>query len=154
MRFEDVIKSSNFRDEKHKATIHLIYTAYWLKNQISKEMKTNGVTLEQFNILRILNGRHPEQMCIKDIADRMIEKSSNVPRIIDRLIVKKLVKRATSKVDKRETLVSLTEKGMVILTDTNRITEFLTNSVVGLNDEEALALNTLLEKMRSRDLHG
>ncbi len=150
MRLEEAIKTTRFADEKHKASLNLLYTTYWLKNQISKEMKSNGLTFEQFNIMRILRGSHPEQMCIKDIADRMIEKSSNVPRIIDRLIIKKLVKRTTSKVDKRETLVSLSDKGMLTLEDASKLTHHLTSNVIGLNEEEAFTLNELLEKMRFR----
>ena len=150
MRLEEAIKTTRFADEKHKASLNLLYTTYWLKNQISKEMKANGLTFEQFNIMRILRGSHPEQMCIKDIADRMIEKSSNVPRIIDRLIVKKLVKRTTSKVDKRETLVSLSEKGMLVLEDTSKLTHHLTSEIIGLNEDEAHMLNELLEKLRIR----
>ena len=152
MRLEEVVKSTRFRDEKHKVSVNLLYTAYWLKNQISKEMKANGLTFEQFNIMRILKGSHPEQMCIRDIADRMIEKSSNVPRIIDRLIVKKFVKRTTSKIDKRETLISLTEKGIEVLEAASKLTIHLTSEVVGLTEEEAYLLNELLEKMRNKEV--
>ena len=151
MRLEDAIKTTRFNDEKHKAALNLMYTSYWFKNQISKEMKANGLTFEQFNILRILRGSHPENMCIRDIADRMIEKSSNVPRIIDRLIVKKLVKRSTSRVDKRETLITLTEKGMAVLEETSKLTNHLTTDVIGLNEEDAIMLNKLLEKMRNEE---
>ena len=85
-----------------KAGLNILYTAWWLKTVTSKELKEFGLTHEQYNVLRILKGRHPEQLCVKNIACRMIEKNSNVPRIIDRLELKKLVKRATSAEDKEK----------------------------------------------------
>ena len=93
---------------------------------MSKELKGYGLTHEQYNVLRILKGKYPEQMCVRDIACRMIEKSSNVPRIIDRLEVKKLVKRSTSPNDKRETVITLTQAGINILAiTTDKINKLL-----------------------------
>ncbi|MBC7553453.1 MAG: winged helix DNA-binding protein [Taibaiella sp.] len=151
MILEEAIKTSHFSDETHKATINVMYTAYWLKDHLSKAIKSNGITIEQYNVLRILRGKHPEKMCIKDIAGRMIEKSSNVPRIIDRLLIKKLVKRTTSKIDKRETLISITQNGLLLLDVTTKEITDVTNLVTGLSEEEAAMLNTLLEKMRLKD---
>jgi DNA-binding MarR family transcriptional regulator len=87
-------------------------------------------------------------MCVKDIASRIVEKSSNVPRIIDRLVLKKLVKRATSKEDKRETLISLTEKGIATIEQARKLIDDVTHDIVHINEEEAKMLNDILEKMR------
>ena len=149
MKLEDAIKTTRFTNEKHRASLNVIYTAYWLKDQLSTAMKSNGITTEQYNILRILKGKYPEKMCVKDISNRMIEKSSNVPRIIDRLVIKKLVKRSTSRQDKRETLVALTESGIKLLTDSNEIVNNVNETYINLTEEEAQNLNNLLEKMRN-----
>lgn len=118
---------------------------------MSRELKEFGLTHEQYNVLRILKGKHPELMCVKDIACRMIEKSSNVPRIIDRLEVKKLVKRAASANDKRETVISLTQSGIVVLqASTERINTVFEANVM-MEEGEACALNNLLEKMRENE---
>lgn len=148
MKLEEAIKSSRFTDEQHRATVNLLYSAYWLKTKLSITLKECGLTLEQHNVLRILRGSHPNQMCVKDIASRIVEKSSNVPRIIDRLVAKKLVKRVQSKEDKRETLVSLTEKGISTIEDAKKEVEKLTKEIVNLTADEATTINTLLEKMR------
>ena len=148
MKLEDVLKTSKFADERHKATLNILYTAYWLKNNFSTVLKEAGITMEQFNVLRILKGKHPEQMCVKDIASRIIERNSNVPRIIDRLIVKKLVKRTPSKEDKRETLVSLTDKGLKQLEEANKVLDSMDAQTNGIDNEDARVLNELLEKMR------
>ena len=131
-----------------KAGLNILYTAWWLKTIMSKELKEYGLTHEQYNVLRILKGRFPEQMCVKDIACRMIEKNSNVPRIIDRLEVKKLVKRSTSAEDKRETVITITQAGINILEmSTGRINK-LYEETVTMDEKAAVALNELLEQVR------
>ena len=147
MKLEEAIKSK-FANQKHKATLNVLYTAYWLRHKFSTTLKEEGLTLEQYNVLRILKGKHPEQLCVKDIGGRIIEKSSNVPRIIDRLVLKKLAKRAPSKEDKRETLVSITEKGISLLMNATMRVDKITEEVTGLDENDALMLNELLEKMR------
>ena len=128
-----------------------MYTSYWLKTHVNAVLKDNGLTIEQFNVLRILKGKHPEQMCVKDIGSRMIEKSSNVPRIIDRLLIKKLVKRTTSKEDKRETLISLTDDGLKQVESSNILVDAMQKRISGLDDRDATLLSELLEKMRTTD---
>ncbi len=148
MKLEEAIKSNRFTDERHKATIDMLYTAYWLKTSFSAVFKTQGLTMEQHNVLRILRGSHPGEMCVKDIASRIVERNSNVPRIIDRLVIKKLVKRTTSKEDKRETLVSLTDKGISVIDIARQVVDEIMEDIVKISDEEAKTLNDILEKMR------
>jgi DNA-binding MarR family transcriptional regulator len=148
MKLEEAIKSNKFISEKQKAAINLLYTGYWLKSSYSNNLKDENLTLEQYNVLRILKGKHPEQMCVKDIASRIVEKNSNVPRIIDRLVAKNLASRTTSKIDKRETLVSLTDEGIEMLERANPLTWKVTSGMKSLSEEDAKALNELLEKMR------
>ena len=147
MKLEEAIKSSRFTDEKHKAAINVLYTAYWLKNSFSAAIKKEDLTVEQYNVMRILKGKHPEAMCVKDIGSRIIEKSSNVPRIIDRLVTKKLAKRSPSKIDKRETLVLLTDKGMNVLAKATALIDQIHNNT-GMDEKDAMVLNELLEKLR------
>ena len=109
------------------------------------------MTMEQFNVMRILKGKHPEPMCVRDIASRMIEKNSNVPRILDRLVAKKLVKRTVSKADKRETLIALSETGIAQLEDANMIMDSMSDKLVSLTEEDALLLNDILDRMRSSE---
>ncbi|MBE2288930.1 MAG: MarR family transcriptional regulator [Chitinophagaceae bacterium] len=151
MRLEDAIKSNKFRDEKHKASLNVLYTAYWLKSNFTQVFKACGLTMEQHNVLRILKGMHPEPMCVKEIGARILEKNSNVPRIIDRLVAKKLVKRAQSKQDKRETMISLTEKGIEVIDHARKEIDTYANSLINMNEDDARSLNELLEKMRSNE---
>lgn len=151
MKLEEALRTNNFLDLRHKASLNVLYTSYWLKTEFSQAIKSMNLTMEQFNILRILKGSHPRHMCVKDIASRMLEKSSNVPRIVDRLLLKGLVERTTSEEDKRETLVSLTEKGCLELEKANGLVDSLYTGIIGINESEAEQLNNLLEKMRVKE---
>ncbi len=148
VKLETAIRSNKFQSEVQKAGLNILYTAWWLKTAASRELKDFGLTHEQYNVLRILKGKYPEQMCVIDVASRMIEKSSNVPRIIDRLELKKLVSRATSVVDKRETVITLTREGLSLLERSNKRVTLLFDELMDIGLEEAQALNGLLEKVR------
>lgn len=152
MKLEEALKTNKFVNEKHRATLNLIYTSYWLRDSLSKKLKDElGMTVEQHNVLRILKGSHPKQMCVKDIASRLVERSSNVPRIIDRLVTKKLVKRVQSKEDKRETLILLTDLGIEVTATARQLVELETNRMVNLTEKEAVILNGLMEKLREEN---
>ena len=148
VKLEQAIKSTKFKSEVQKAGLNILYTAWWLKTIMSKELKEYGLTHEQYNVLRILKGRFPDQMCVRDIACRMIEKSSNVPRIIDRLEVKKLVKRSTSAEDKRETVITITQAGINILDMTTTRIDNMYAKTVSMDEDSAKTLNNLLEHLR------
>lgn len=152
VKLEQAIQSSKFKNEMHKASLNILYTAWWLKTQMSKVLKEFGLTHEQYNVMRILKGKYPEQMCVKDISCRMIEKSSNVPRIIDRLVLKKLVKRADSPTDKRETVITLTQAGIAVLAASTESVNQLMEQMVQIETAEAQELNRLLERMRGTEV--
>ncbi len=151
MKLEQAIQSTNFKNENHKAVLNVMYTAWWLKTIMSRELKQFGLTHEQYNVLRILRGKSPNDMCVKDIAGRMIEKSSNVPRIIDRLVLKKLVKRTTDANDKRHTVMSLTAAGLNILELSTQRINSVFDQHVKLNESDATKLNELLEIIRQQE---
>jgi DNA-binding MarR family transcriptional regulator len=151
VKLEQAIKSSKFRNETHKAGLNILYTAWWLKTIMSRELKACGITQEQYNVLRILKGKDPEEMCVKDIAGRMIEKSSNVPRIIDRLVAKKLVKRATDSHDKRHTVMSLTESGKKLLDHSTKSINQVLDEMIEMKETDAQQLNQLLEQVRKKE---
>jgi len=151
VKLEEAIQSNKFKSEVHKAGLNILYTAWWLKTVSCRELKEFGLTHEQYNVLRILRGKHPQQMCVKDIACRMIEKNSNVPRIIDRLEIKKLVKRTQGEEDARQTVISLTQAGISILESSTTKVEDIMQEVMTLNNTDAHTLNTLLEKVREKE---
>ena len=152
VKLENALLTNKFSSEAQKATLNILYTAWWLKSITSKELKDFDLTHEQYNVLRILKGKYPDQLCVKDIARRMIEKSSNVPRIIDRLEIKKLVKRTVSESDKRETRITITKSGLSILESSTSKLNKAHNSIQTITEKEAEQLNCLLEKLRSTEV--
>ena len=151
MKLEDAIKSSKFKSEVQKAGLNVLYTAWWLKTLSVQELKTFGLTHEQYNVLRILKGKHPQLMCVKDIASRMIEKNSNVPRIVDRLEIKQFIKRTQGEIDGRQTVVTLTEKGIDVLNKATLKLDAIGDKSIAMTNEDAILLNDLLEKFRTKE---
>lgn len=148
MRIEEALKTTRFRSEPHKAILNLLYSAYWFNDNFNQMLKPFGITQEQFNVLRILRGSFPNALCVRDIASRMIEKSSNVPRILDRLARKEYIIRQQSSDDKRETNIVITPQALDLLKKMDVIVTESENNLINLTDEEAFTLNELLEKIR------
>jgi DNA-binding MarR family transcriptional regulator len=147
MTLEEAIKTSGFQNQRHKAAVNVMFTAYQLKSRISQVLKGYALTTEQYNVLRILKGSSPSPLCVKEIACRLIERNSNVPRIADRLELKKLVKRSVSPEDRRETLMQITTAGLNLLEVANKAIEAEQNKLVNLTEEQSAILNQLLEAM-------
>ena len=151
MKLEDAIKSNKFKNESHKASLNVLYTAWWLKTISANELKKFDLTHEQYNVLRILKGKHPDTMCVKDIACRMIEKNSNVPRIIDRLETKQLIERTQGETDGRQTVITLTQKGINILEQSTTALNNIWDSNLSITEAEATTISNLLEKLRTKE---
>jgi DNA-binding MarR family transcriptional regulator len=147
VNLEQAIQTKGFKSERHKAVVNLLFTAYHVKTHLSQVLKNYALTHEQYNVLRILKGSHPNPRCVRDIASRMIERNSNVPRIVDRLEIKKLVKRTVSPEDRRETLIQVSTAGLNLLDACSEALEKEQNNFVSLTEEQAANLNSLLESM-------
>jgi DNA-binding MarR family transcriptional regulator len=146
---EQDIKQKNFANEQVKANLNVLYTANWIYNKISSFLKPNNLTHEQFNVLRILRGSQPKNMCQKDILSRMIAPSSNVTLIITKLKTKKYIKVIQSEKDKREYVINITKEGLSVLNEMDKIFEQQKRNFNNLSDSEAFHLNALLDKIRS-----
>ena len=145
---EEEIKQSRFDNELLKANINIMFTANWLYNKISSILKPYNVTHEQFNVLRILKGSHPKNMCQKDILSRMIAPNSNVTLIIKKLVYKKLIQVLQSENDKREYQISITKTGLKLLEEIANGFKNKNDHFNKLNTSEAFHLNSLLDKLR------
>jgi len=148
MKLEDELQTNKFANEGQKAIINILFTSHWLRTRINGYLKPFDLTHEQYNVMRILKGKHPENMCVKDIGARLIEKNSNVPRILDRLERKRLIKRQQSKEDRRETITGLTENGLKLLEETNKSINENMNAMLKIDSKTAGNLNAILETIR------
>jgi DNA-binding MarR family transcriptional regulator len=147
MGIQEDINQSKFRNEYQKAGINLIYTFNWITEQMKNLFEKHGLTAQQFNILRILRGAG-QPLSTLQIRQRMLDKMSDTSRIVDRLIVKGLVKKITSKVDKRLVDVSITDKGKKLLAKLDGHQDEMDAVLSNLSDGEAKTLNKLLDKIR------
>lgn len=148
MRLEEELKATRFQDETHRAQLNILFTAAYIRARIASTLKPHGLSMEQFNVMRILRGAHGAPMLAKDISSRMLERNSNTTRIVDRLEAKGLVQRGTSSRDRRERPVMLTAKGVALLDKIDHSWEAHNPHTAPWTKEEALTVNVLLDKMR------
>jgi len=153
MRIEDEIKQPVFRNAYEKAIINLTYTAGWLEVRQTAAFKPFGLTLPQFNVLRILRGQHPRPATVALLIDRMLDKTSNASRIVDRLEEKQLVTRTVCPANRRTVDIRITEAGLALLMRLEA-DEVLEPTRLGLNsfsESELRQFNDLLDKLRAAD---
>ena len=148
MSLEQDIKQSEFKSPYSKAIINIIYTNNWLQSLQVEIFKPFDLTLQQYNVLRILRGQYPEPITVIAIIERMLDKMSNASRLVDKLLAKNLVIRKLCPNDRRAVDVLITEKGMNILAEIDKLQEKWEDQLHGLTENEALALSDLLDKMR------
>ena len=147
MKIEEEIKQSKFKSPYQKAVINLLFTANWLEDHHQQYFKNYGLTLQQFNILRILKGQHPKAISATEIKMRMLDKNSDVSRLLDRLEGKGLIDKATCESDKRAADISITTAGLEILKDLDHKQKDF-DAFLKLSAEEAEQLSNLLDKGR------
>jgi len=150
MKIEAVIKSNLVLDLPKKVILNIMYTQHIVGDDFSEILKPFDLSAEQFNVLRILRGQQgkPANMCL--IQERMIAKTSNTTRLVDKLLAKKLVTRNVCSDNRRKIEVTITEKGLEVLqqldaTVINHEQKFASN----LEESELIQLNELLEKYRT-----
>ena len=139
---------SGFINERVKANLNVLYTANWIYNQMSANLKPFGLTHEQFNVLRILRGKHPEFMNQKDILARMVAPNSNLTLIVKKLVDKNLIEVEQSAEDKRAYEINLTENGLLKLKELDEFIKSQKGNFSNLSESEAFHLNALLDKIR------
>jgi DNA-binding MarR family transcriptional regulator len=147
MRIEDEIKST-FKSEYHKLLVNLKLTSSRLGEGMQVSMKEFGLTSTQFNVLRILRGQKQIPASVGLIKSRMIERNSDVSRIIDRLLKKEFIIRTENKLDRRQKDVIISDKGLSVLSQIDSKEDQIKELVGHLSKKEVQQLNELLDKCR------
>ena len=148
MKLEEEISQKQFRNEYHKAAVNLVYTFNWLNNQNISLLKPLGITPQQFNILRILRGQYPNPATIKLIKERMLDKMSDASRLVEKLRIKGFVERNICSHDRRNVDVCITQEGLNLLEEIDKLDKEIDGKLSSLNEEEITQLNNLLDKLR------
>lgn len=118
---EEIRQTRPFRSRSQEAAIAVLRTADELRRHFSDVVEPHGVTLQQFNVLRILRGARGEPLPTLEIGERLIERTPGVTRLIDRLEEKGLVRRERSSEDRRRVDCSITEAGLALLADLDEV---------------------------------
>jgi DNA-binding MarR family transcriptional regulator len=151
VHLEDEIKQTTFQSEAHKAFLNVMYTSGWLLQRQQLAFKAYGLTAPQYNILRILRGQHPLPATVAMLIDRMLDKTSNASRIVDKLEEKKLATRTICPANRRAVDIHITEAGLRLLRQIDDDGKVDPNGC-GFNNltpSEQHQLNILLDKLRS-----
>lgn len=128
--------------------VNILFTSGWLNMNNHEILKSFGITVQQFNIMRILKGQHPHPVSINDLISRMLDKNSNASRLVEKLKQKEIAERKECPEDRRRVEVKLTEKGILLLKEIN---DKLENSPLyqeRVSPEEASEVNRILDKLR------
>lgn len=152
MGIEEDIKQPKFKSIFNKAIVNILFTNGWIQQKQIEIFKPYGLTAPQFNILRILRGQHPHPATVNLLIDRMLDKSSNASRIVDRLESKGLVIRRQCTHDRRAVDVLISDKGLALLEKVDKKQEEWEADIRNLTDDECQQLSFLLDKMRSKVL--
>jgi DNA-binding MarR family transcriptional regulator len=151
MKIEEVVKSNAIMGLSQKAVLNIIYTQNNINERLIEILKPYDLSNEQYNVLRILRGQkgNPANMCL--IQERMLAKTSNTTRLVDKLLLKELVTRKVCKENRRKIEVLITEKGLDILKELDpKVDNYEQNIVANLSSSELEQLNELLEKIRTK----
>jgi DNA-binding MarR family transcriptional regulator len=150
MKLENEIQQQKFKSIQQKLMVNLIYTTNWINAKHDVLFKGSQITIQQYNVLRILRGQFPNPCSIKLIKERMLDRMSDASRIVDKLNAKELLKRTEARNDRRCVDVAITEKGLQLLKSLDYIDETSEQLFNSLSSNEINMLNDLLDKLRDR----
>jgi len=128
--------------------LNLIYTTNWLTSKQDSLFKDSGITVQQYNVLRILRGQYPNPCSIKLIKERMLDRMSDTSRIVDKLYTKKLLERNECPNDRRSVNVVISNQGLELLKSLDYVDDLSKQNLKSLSEKEIDILNDLLDKLR------
>ncbi len=148
MSIETDIKQKKFKSPYQRLAVNLIYTTNWMLYQQLEFLREFDLTPQQFNVLRILRGQGSTPMKVNEITERMLDKTSNTSRLVDKLLSKELLIRKVCPSDRRAVDVVITQKGLELLKNMDPIMDKWEENMHSLSPEEAELLSKLLDKLR------
>ncbi|CAN5889862.1 MarR family transcriptional regulator [soil metagenome] len=149
MKLSELIKQEHFSSPSQEAVLNVQTTQAYLHSEIAATLESYGITPAQYNVLRILRGKYPETATCSYIGERLLDRTPDVTRLLDRLEKSGLVDRLRSSADRRVMLVSLTDSGRTLLKSLDQpVEDKLQRLTRHLSDGELRQLSNLLERVR------
>jgi len=145
----DLKQIKPFVDNQNKTFVNIVYTGNRLITITEEILKPFGIgTHQQYNILRILRGQYPNGLCLQDVKCRMLDKNSDVSRLVDRLVQNDLVSRIENPENRRKVDVRISQKGLDILSEIEPALKSLNSLFTGISESQLEELNTILDRIR------
>lgn len=154
MGISEDLKQSKFPSEASKAVVNAIYTGNWIVQQQQELLKPFGLTVQQYNVLRILRGQQGNPMTVLAITERMLDKMSNASRLVDKLVEKKLVLRRECPQDRRAVDVLILPAGLDLLTQVDQVQNDWGNHFDALGVKRLEEMNQILDEFRTVFSHN
>jgi len=149
MGIDQDIKQEKFTSEEQKALLNVIFTGNWVAQQQHELLKPFGLTMQQYNVLRILRGQNGKPMTVLAIIERMLDRTSNASRLVDKLLEKKMVIRSECPVDRRAVDILILPAGLELLSQIDLIQKKWNQRFSKLGTTNLKHLNELLDQFRS-----
>jgi DNA-binding MarR family transcriptional regulator len=150
MKIEDAIKQKKFQDTWHKAVVNLLFTSNIWRNTESEIFSPFGINPQQYNVLRIIKGKHPKPISPGEIKEVMLDKGIDLTRLVDKLLKLGLVARKISAENRRKVEINISKKGEALLNEIAPLLYSKTSQIkTRITEEEAETLSNLLDKLRS-----
>jgi DNA-binding MarR family transcriptional regulator len=147
---EELLITKPIKDPYNRALLSIMYTGSWLVSRITKLLKPYGISEPQYNVLRILRGQHGEPINMFAVQNRMLQRMSNVSRLVDKLVEKGLVQRTQTKENRRMVDLTITEKGLALLTQLDPVIgDYMHSIAKNLKKDEARTLSEWLDILRN-----
>ena len=147
MNVEQIIKTDKKIPLKSRTIIHFMLVDHKIKDTISQVLKPFEVSLQQFNVLRILRGQEGRPANLSTLNERMVTKMSNTTRLVDKLLLKGYVNRKTCPSNRRKVEIKITDDGEVALNEMDREMKAAEAQILEkLSDKELEQLNILFDK--------
>ena len=139
---------SELKNDKHRFVTNLVFTANWVQNAFIEDLKPFGISPQQYNILRILNGAG-DWVAMSEVKDGLLDKAPNATRLVDKLLKKGLIERNRSEADRRVVYVQISKTGLALFEEISQqesvVQKALNNHI---SEEEAKYVSEILDKFR------
>jgi DNA-binding MarR family transcriptional regulator len=149
MTLEDAIKSTVSLNPYTKTILNIMYTSRIIEEQIAELLKPYDLSMQQYNVMRILRGQKGKPANLSTIQERMINKMSNTTRLVDKLIAKGLAERSICEANRRKVEIIITQQGLDLLKELDPLTTENNQKILkDLSLQDFDLLNQILDKLK------
>ena len=147
-KIEVELQQSKFKDPWQRAYLNLFFTNNWIRDKTAEVFKKEDITHQQFNVLRILRGSRPNLLNAGQIKERMVTKTPDLTRLVERLVKKGFINRTICEDNRRKVEIGITDKGLEIVEKTSAELDSRFKDIKFISEAQADELNDLLDKLR------